>query len=131
VRAADGLVVATRGEAERIRARYGVDPARVARIFNPLDLAEWYAAGRDGARAELGIPAEARVLAWHGRVQVQIKGLDLLLDAWDRVGRARPGRDLRLLLVGTGNDAGELRARIAALGLRNVVWVDRYVRDRA
>src|SRR4029079_14935079 len=42
---------------------------------------------------------------------------------------ARPDDDLRLLLVGTGNDAAELRATIE--GKRGVVWVDEYVRDRA
>jgi starch synthase len=130
LRAAAGLIVATRSEAERIRTSYRVPAARIARIFNPLDLSEWYAGERAEARAELAIPEGARVLAWHGRVQVQIKGLDLLVEAWDRVGRERPGRELRLLLVGTGNDSTELHRRIAAMGLRDVVWVDQYVRDR-
>ena len=36
---------------------------------------------------------------------------------------------MRLLLVGTGNDAAELRAGIE--GVRGVVWIDEYLRDRA
>ena len=132
LRACDGVVIAARREAERVRARYGVPAEKIARIFNPLDLDDWRPptpSERGAAREALGIPAEARVVAWHGRVLVELKGLDVLLDAWDRLTGERPGREPRLLLVGTGNDAGELRRRIG--GRRDVVWTDEYVRDRA
>jgi starch synthase len=131
LRAATGLIVATRSEAERIRVRYGVQPARIARVFNPLDLTQWFREGRAEARAELGIPETARVLAWHGRVQVQIKGLDLLMEVWERVCRDRPDRELRLLLIGSGSEAADLRQRMDAWRVRNIVWVDRYIYDRA
>jgi starch synthase len=132
LRGCDGLVVAARREVERVRARHGVPAAKVARVFNPLDLDDWRpptASERAAAREGLGIPADARVAAWHGRVLVELKGLDVLLEAWERLGREGAGRELRLLLVGTGNDRDELRRRIA--GRRDVVWVDEYVRDRA
>jgi starch synthase len=132
LRACDGLVIAARREAERVRARYGVPAEKIARVFNPLDLDDWRPptpSERTAAREALGIHADARVVAWHGRVLVELKGLDVLLDAWDRCVRERPGREPRLLLVGTGNDAGELRRRIG--GRRDVVWVDEFVRDRA
>jgi glycosyltransferase involved in cell wall biosynthesis len=132
VRACDGLVIASRREADRVRARYGVPAERVARVFNPLDLDEWRPptpAERAASRQALGIPADARVAAWHGRVLMELKGLDVLLDAWERLTRERPGRELRLLLVGTGNDRQALRRRVARR--RDVVWVDEYVRDRA
>ncbi|HEU4564920.1 MAG TPA: glycosyltransferase [Gemmatimonadaceae bacterium] len=131
LRAARGLIIASRVEAERVRARYGVPPEKIARIFNPLDLDLWWPDDRAAARAELGIPPEARVAAWHGRVDVHTKGLDLLVDAWERICRERPERDLRLLLVGTGADAPALRALIAERGLRGVHWMDEYVLDRA
>lgn len=132
LRACDGLVIAARREAERVRARYGVPAEKIARVFNPLDLDDWRpptAPERAAARRARGIPADARVAAWHGRVLVELKGLDVLLDAWERLARERPGRELRLLLVGTGNDRGELRRRLA--GRPDVVWVDEFVRDRA
>jgi starch synthase len=62
-------------------------------------------------------------------VALESKGLDVLLAAWQQVCFERPGRDLRLLLLGTGEDAQEFRRRIATLP--NVRWRDEYVTDRA
>jgi len=135
LRHAAGLVVATGREAERLQRSYGVRQRDIARVFNPLDLAVWRgserAEERESARAALGIPAAARVLAWHGRVAMHDKGLDILLEAWALVCRARPETDLRLLLLGTGSDAGALSRRIADPALRGVCWHNEYVRDRA
>ncbi len=91
----------------------------------------WRPVDRADARASLGIPRAARVAVWHGRVAVQQKGLDILLSVWEQVCRERQGRDLRLLLIGTGQDAEELQKRIAALPVRNVQWINEYVLDRA
>lgn len=131
LRRADGLVVASGREVARVRSRYGVPEGRIARIFNPLDLAEWGAEDRAAARVALGIPADAGVVAWHGRVEMRRKGLDVLLDAWERVVRARPGRDLRLTLMGNGNDAEALAARLRDRPVPGVHWRREYVRDRA
>jgi starch synthase len=130
LRSCAGLVIAARKEAERVRVRYGVPASCIARVFNPIDLSQCRAADRDEARAELGIPPDARVAVWHGRVLLPFKGLDVLLEAWEQIGRHRGGLDLRLLLVGTGSSAGELRARIAALRLRGVHWINEYLNDR-
>lgn len=125
-----GLIVATQTEAERVHSRYGVPPTKLARIFNPIDLAMWDPIDRSEARAALGIPIDASVVVYHGRIDVHRKGLDVLVDAWKQVCRDRSKRDLRLLLVGTGSDADELRRLIAAKQLRGVMWVDKYVLDR-
>jgi starch synthase len=130
LRACAGLIIATKSELERVRARYRVSPAKVARIFNPVDVSAWSPANRGEARAALGIPAEAAVAVWQGRVNLYVKGLDLLLDAWQHVCAERRGRELRLLLVGTGQDADALRQRIAALHQQNVLWIDEFVHDR-
>jgi starch synthase len=66
----------------------------------------------------------------HGRIDLHRKGLDVLMEAWERVCRDRPDRNLQLLLVGTGNDASKLRDRITTMQLQGVMWVDEYVRDR-
>jgi starch synthase len=88
-------------------------------------------AGREAARQELGIASGARVAVWHGRVDFRRKGLDVLLNAWQKVCVERAGRDVRLLLVGTGNDARELRAALAEMKPQGLTWVDEYVNDRA
>jgi glycosyltransferase involved in cell wall biosynthesis len=131
IRACAGLIIATQSEVQRVRNRYGIAPTKVARIFNPVDLRVWKSIDRNLARKELRIPLDARVAVWHGRVAMWAKGLDILLDAWERVCRQRPSMDLRLLLVGTGRDVEKLRQQIAASQLRNVLWVDQFIQDRS
>ena len=82
VRGCAGLSIASRAEATRVRARYGVSPARIAAVANPIDPTVWRPFDRGAARDRLSIPAAARVVAWHGRVSMWKKGLDVLLDAW-------------------------------------------------
>ncbi|MEA2563614.1 MAG: hypothetical protein QOH06_5118 [Acidobacteriota bacterium] len=128
LRACSGLIVGSSVEAERLRRTYGMPAGKVARIFNPIDLRMWPPADREGARSALGIPLDARVVAWHGRVDLHRKGLDVLVQAWKAIRRARPGRDLRLLLLGTGRDAPALRTLIG--GDPGIHWTDEYVNDR-
>jgi len=130
LRACAGIIIPTRSEVRRVRARYGLAPAKIARIFNPVDPEIWSHSGRNEVRAELGIPVNARVAVWHGRVSIWPKGLDILLQAWERVCNRRPSMDLRLLLVGQGQDAQELHRRISTLQLGNVIWLREFVHDR-
>jgi glycosyltransferase involved in cell wall biosynthesis len=130
VRACAGLIIAAQDEAERVRSRYRVPPSKVARIFNPIDLAKWSAVDRSQAREILGIATDAEVAIWHGRVEIRQKGLDVLLDAWEQVCRERERRNLLLLLVGSGADAKTLHRQIAARRSRSVRWVDEFVRDQ-
>jgi glycosyltransferase involved in cell wall biosynthesis len=125
MRACAGLIVAPKTEADRVRARYGVSPTKLARIFNPIDLETWHPANRGEARAALGIPADAQVVAWHGRVVIHKKGLDLLLAAWEQICREHPHQELRLMLVGTGDDAKELDQHLAKIP--GVIWINRFV----
>ena len=75
----------------------GVDPA-------PIDRAEPI------AREELGVPADAFLALFVGRLSVQ-KGLTSLLDAVERVFPERP--DFHLALAGDGPDARQLANRLA------------------
>ena len=127
IRAAAGLVAGTRAEARRVQSRYGV---AVRRIFNPLDLRPWTGNDRAAARARLGIADDAWVVGWHGRVECHKKGLDVLLDAWERLCRAPGAAEPVLLLIGTGKDAEALRREIAVRRIPGVRWVDEYVLDK-
>jgi len=139
VRSSGGLIIASASEAARVESCYGSARGKIARIFNPLDLTMWAEAsaetvadGRRVLRQELGISETARVVVWHGRVDFRRKGLDVLLEAWQRICQElMPGRDLRLLLIGTGNNAALLRERIAEMKPRGLVWIDEYLNDRA
>jgi glycosyltransferase involved in cell wall biosynthesis len=128
--AAKGLVIAAESEAQRVRERYGIDDARIASIPNPVDPRFWVASDKAAARRSLRIPVEARVVAWHGQVQLERKGLDVLLEAWQRVTAAASG-ETRLVLVGGGEDAERVRGTIAEHRLRNVQFIDGWQHDRA
>jgi len=129
LRACEGLIIASQSEVRRVQARYGISTVNVARIFNPIDLHLWQGIPRDEARAPLGIPPHAGVVAWHGRISIWKKGLDILLEAWEQVCSQRPDRDLRLILVGTGQDAEKFSQRLAALGKTKILWLNEFLHD--
>jgi starch synthase len=131
IRAAAGLIIATQSEALRVKDVYNVNDERIAPIFNPVDLSEWYGVNKHEAREALGIPVDAHVVVWHGRVDIGHKGLDVLIRAWRTlVSGGQVSRPL-LLLVGTGKDAQRLRGLIGAQTAAEIRWEDRFVGDRA
>jgi glycosyltransferase involved in cell wall biosynthesis len=109
---------------------YGIPEERIARVPNPIMLNYWPVGHRASARATLGIPADAGVVSYHGRIEIAHKGLDVLLDAWQEVTATRPDRELVLLITGTGSDSKALHARIEQQQLRGVRWLDEFVLDR-
>ncbi len=113
-----------------MREVHGVSPSRIAAVFNPLDVARWAPVDRAAARAEVGLPPHARVVAWHDRVEVGSKGVDVLVEAWRRLRAARPELDTWLALTGTGPDAPELRRLLVDASPDRVRWTERYVLDR-
>jgi glycosyltransferase involved in cell wall biosynthesis len=130
LRASHGLIVAPQMERDRLESEYRIGAPKVVRIFNPMSVTTWQAIDRIEARHHSNIPIDARVAVFHGRMQIQHKGLDLLLEAWEQICQQRPDKDLRLLLVGTGSDAEELSHQIALRKLTGVMWINEYVRDR-
>jgi glycosyltransferase involved in cell wall biosynthesis len=121
-----GLLVGPAEEAERVVTDRRVDADRVHRVMNPVETARWRPEDRAPARARLAVPDDALVVAWHGRVDLRRKGLDVLVAAWAQVCAGEPDADLRLLLVGSGADDAELGALLAGPGLRGVTWLARY-----
>ncbi|MBV9085252.1 MAG: glycosyltransferase family 4 protein [Acidobacteriaceae bacterium] len=130
IRHCAGLIIGPGTEAARVQATYGIVPGKIARLPNPLDLTEWQPVPRVEARAKLGLPVTARIALSHGRIDIFRKGLDLLLDAWSKLRAAHPDQDRRLVLIGAGDDAAELRSMLGRQGDPSVFWMDRYVRDR-
>jgi starch synthase len=131
VRHCAGLIIPSKAEQARVHSKYDIPPAKIASIFNPVDPEIWAPVDRHQAREKLGIPVHARVAVWHGRVSVRSKGLDVLLDAWRRTCVRRPGQDLRLVLVGAGNDGQRLAQLISEVGVDNILWVQGFSSDRA
>jgi glycosyltransferase involved in cell wall biosynthesis len=129
--ACTGVIVATQSEIQRIESCYGIPSSKISRIFNPVDIETWQVIDRNRARVTLNIPLAAKVVVWHGRVEIERKGLDVLLAAWQQIYRDRPNQDLRLLLVGTGSDAEHLSQLIDEMQLQGVHWLNEFVSDRS
>ena len=130
LRACNGVVIASAAEARRVHERYGVAPAKIGRIPNPVDSRWWRPDDQTQARESLGIDPEALVVMWHGRIEMWTKGLDVLLDAWVEIERRLLDRSLRLLLVGGGREAMKLRIAIAKRRLTTVVSSGEFVHER-
>jgi starch synthase len=124
-----GLIIGPADEAARVQTQYRLAPRKIARIPNPIDLAEWQPVSRTKAREALGLSLSTRIAISHGRVDIFRKGLDVLLDAWTKVRKERPRQDWRLVLIGSGDDASKLRSMLS--GSHSVIWIDRYIRDRS
>ena len=127
-----GLAICARCEADRVKAQYGVPDDKVALIQYPLDFSIWHpSSNRMAARESLGIPADAQVVIYHGAIQLWVKGISVLLDAWERIVATKKDRDVRLIIVGTGVDAPELVRILAMRRLPGVQWVNQWVHDRS
>jgi len=125
-----GFFIGTQTEIQRVSNHYQILTQKMAQIFNPIDLKMFEAIDRSKARAMFGLPNDTQVVVWHGRIDIQQKGLDILLEAWEKICSERKGRDMRLLLMGTGRDSEILHQRIATLTTQNVMWIDKYVNNR-
>ena len=123
-----GLVVASARERERLTADYIGLALRIAPIANPIDCNEWQAVPREQARAALGIDNHTLLVLNHGRIDIQRKGLDVLLDAW-RLFSARRA-DARLQLIGSGQDHEAFERLLAQAALPGVAWHAAYLTDR-
>lgn len=133
VEAADRLVANTDLEAKQLINLYDAEPARVEVVHPGVDLSVFRPRDRQQARADLGLPADAAVLLFAGRLQ-PLKAPDVLLRAVAALLERRP--DLRPRLVvpivggpsGSGLEHPESLAQLAAsLGLDGPDGVVRFV----
>lgn len=125
VAAADRLVANTGREAGELVGLYGASPARVSTVSPGVDAAVFAPGDRLAARARLGLPADAVLLLFVGRVQPH-KGPDVLVAAAAGLLRRRPELTdrLRVAVVGGASGGGsldDLRDRAAELGIADAV----------
>jgi len=94
---ADRLVASTEQERDELIAHYGADPDRVDVVPPGVDL-RTFTPGR-GDRASLGIPDDARVLLFVGRIQ-PLKAPDVLLRATARLLDRDPDLNVHVVVLG-------------------------------
>ncbi|MFF7728581.1 D-inositol-3-phosphate glycosyltransferase [Streptomyces sp. NPDC008001] len=128
VRAADRLIANTRGEAEELLHHYDADPAKVAVVHPGVNLDRFTPdGGRAAARERLGLPADALVPLFAGRIQ-PLKAPDVLLRAVAVLLDQRPELRSRIVVPVVGGPSGSglakpegLQKLAARLGIADVV----------
>ncbi|MEU3713356.1 D-inositol-3-phosphate glycosyltransferase [Streptomyces catenulae] len=147
VRAADRLIANTAEEGDELVRHYDADPARVAVVHPGVNLDRFrplgpgatpvtltgsgadasVAAGRAAARDRLGLPQDALIPLFAGRIQ-PLKAPDILLRAVAVLLERRPELRSRLVVPVVGGPSGsglakpeELQKLAALLGIADVV----------
>lgn len=105
------LIANTAREAEEIEYFHGCDPERIDVVPPGVDL-DMFTTGGEGAteraRRELGIPLDAQVIAFAGRIQ-PLKAPDVLLAAAAEMVARHPERPLVVLVCGGPSGNGLVR----------------------
>lgn len=124
---ADRLVANTEIESKQLLDLYDADPRRTVTIPPGVDTDRFRPGDRAGARAALGLPADAVVLAFVGRIQ-PLKAPDVLLRAAAELLARTPSLRDRLVVLVAGGPSGSglaeptsLHELAAELGIAEVV----------
>jgi len=102
---ADRLVANTAVEARELVNLYDADPRAVDTVAPGVDLERFSPGSKSDARDALGLPRDAVVLAFAGRIQ-PLKAPDVLLHAAAELLRQRPELRERLVVLIVGGPSG-------------------------
>jgi D-inositol-3-phosphate glycosyltransferase len=105
VEASDRLVANTAEEAGQLVDLYDADPGRVVTVAPGVDLEHFRPGEASGARTRLGVPPDAVLLLFVGRIQ-PLKAPDVLLHAAARMLQRDPGLRDRLVVAVVGGPSG-------------------------
>src|SRR5437879_2837472 len=112
-----GFVVTVSNAARDVLIKAGVPAERVRTIYTGVD-PDRFSPEYDGTpvRKQLGIPTEAPVIGCLANV-LEIKGYDILLEAFDDVVKVHPTAHLLIVGRDTSSYGGEMRALANRLGV--------------
>jgi D-inositol-3-phosphate glycosyltransferase len=114
VACSDAITASCEAEADDLVAHYAAERSRIELVAPGVEHAFFSPGDRGGARAALGVDAEAPVLLFVGRIQ-PLKGVDVAVQTLHRIVARRP--DATLLVVGgaSGADGDAEVARVRGL----------------
>jgi D-inositol-3-phosphate glycosyltransferase len=114
VEVADRLVANTAAEAEELIGLYDAPADRVAVVNPGVNLSVFQPASKGAARRRLGLPQDAHILLFVGRIQ-PLKAPDILLKAAARMVADDPALRSRLIVACVGGPSGNGLARPSLL----------------
>ena len=114
VTAADRLVANTHAEAKELIELYHADPNRVSVVHPGVDLDVFVPGNQKNVRQELGVPENAIVLLFVGRIQ-PLKAPDVLIEAAAEILKQNPELRSRLVVAICGGPSGSGLERPDAL----------------
>ena len=124
---ADRLLAGTPDEAHDLESRYDADVDRIVTVAPGVDL-EVFRPGDAGlARTQLGVPPDAVVLAFAGRLQ-KLKAPDVLLQAAAELVRRSPALAPRLVVLVVGGSSGSTDGLAPLQALARELGIDGCVR---
>ena len=74
----------------------------------------------------MGLIDETFIAINHGRIDINRKGLDILIDAWRIFGDEASSK---LVIIGSGQDHDAFARILASSDLSNVIWLPDYTTD--
>jgi glycosyltransferase involved in cell wall biosynthesis len=114
---ADAIIAVSKGVADDLVQTLSLDPKLVQVVHNAVDTKRVAAALRDGPDHPWFSTEAPPIILGVGRLEPQ-KNWGLLLDAVAILAQARP---IRLILLGEGTERAKLEAKVAKLGLSDIV----------
>jgi D-inositol-3-phosphate glycosyltransferase len=105
VQASDRLVANTAAEGRQLVDLYGAEAGRVVTVAPGVDLEQFRPGEATAARTRLGVPPDALLLLFVGRIQ-PLKAPDVLLHAAARMLQHDPGLRDRLVVAVVGGPSG-------------------------
>ncbi|WP_176968832.1 D-inositol-3-phosphate glycosyltransferase [Amycolatopsis xylanica] len=128
VEEADSLIANTAVEARQLIELYDADPREVHTVAPGVDLKRFTPGSKTAAREALGLPQDAVIMAFAGRIQ-PLKAPDVLLYAAAELLRQRPELASRLVVLIVGGPSGTgleqpqaLRELAVSLGIERQTW---------
>ncbi len=105
VKSAEGLTANTPDEAADLRRLYGAESERITIVPPGVDLDVFHPCDQLESRTKLGVPMDAELILFVGRIQ-PLKAPDVLIGAAAELIKERPSRRDRLRLIIIGSPSG-------------------------
>ena len=118
LQAADRIVFVSQAMTRHAIDTFGVHPERCATVVNGINTAVFHPQDRVRCREALGLPPDAPVVIYVGRL-IEAKGLRELVGSVTKMRQTHP--DLRTILIGEGPYLDTLKEIIAASGMQDRV----------